>query len=164
VHSLLFNYGQVHVKELEYARRHCAKTGTEWTEVELWKVKHLFSKSALTDGKGGLVVPNRNAVFLHIAVSLAISNGAELVTYACNKDDREMFPDCRPEFVDAMNATLKAQGLEIEICAPYGALTKRQIVQHAREHGWPFDDSLSCYLGTGCGKCDACKKREEACA
>lgn len=164
VHCLLFNYGQSHVSELQYARKHCELTKTPFTEIELYRTQFAFRKSMLTDGRGGNVVPNRNAVLLNIAVAIAIANDAEMVTYACNKDDREQFPDCRPEFLKALNETLKATLISVEVCAPYGGLTKRQIVQHARKNKWPYDDTMSCYGGNDCGMCDACRKRKAACA
>lgn len=163
VHCLLFDYGQRHSLELHYARRHCAALDVLHTEVELHRIKNLFLHSALTDGQGTNIVPNRNAVFLHIAASIAMSQGASLVTIGCNKDDQADFPDCRMEFIEAMNATLKAAKVDVEVCAPYIGLTKRQIVQRAKSNEWPYLDTLSCYnSGAENCECDACKKREVA--
>lgn len=159
VHSLIMLYGQRHIKETTLARRHCQSLGVKYTEIELHKINGLFKRSALTDGDGTIVVPNRNAVFLHIAAGIAASQNIERVLIGCNRDDQADFPDCTWSFIEAMNATLKAAKVEVEICAPYIGLTKRQIVMRAREKGWPYHDTLSCYEGTECGKCDACKKR-----
>lgn len=162
VHCLLFRYGQRHEKELEFARKHCERTNTPYTEVELSRIKFLFSRSALTDGEGTNIVPNRNAVFLHIAAAIAASQGAESVTIACNKDDQAGFPDTTHDFIDSINASLKSAKIGVEVCAPFIGMTKRQIVQMARKEGWPICDSMSCYSGTNCGECDACQKRREA--
>lgn len=159
VHCLLFQYGQRHLGELDYARRHCRTLNVKYTEIELHKIQGLFKRSALTDGDGTIVVPNRNAVFLHVAAGIAASQKIELVTIACNRDDQADFPDCTFEFINAMNETLEAAKISVEICAPYILQSKRDIVLRAREKGWPYHDTLSCYEGTECGKCDACKKR-----
>lgn len=164
VHCLLFNYGQVHIQELDCARRHCSTTDTPFTVVELHRIKGLFARSMLTDGAGGKVVPNRNAVFLHVAAAIAASQGVQTVTIGCNWDDQRDFPDCRPAFLNSVNATLRAAELDVEVCAPYADLTKRQVVERARKHGWPFADTVSCYQGNGCGECDACRQRKEALA
>lgn len=159
VHCLLFQYGQHHLGELDYARRHCRTSSVRYTEIELHKVQGLFKRSALTDGDGTIVVPNRNAVFLHIAAGIAASQNIERVLIGCNRDDQSDFPDCTWDFIEAMNATLKAAKIDVEICAPYIKITKRQIVTLARDKGWPYHDTLSCYEGTECGKCNACQKR-----
>lgn len=164
VHCLLFNYGQTHIGELVVARKHAVACGCEHTEVELHRIKHLFSHSALTDGAGTKIVPNRNAVFLHIAAAIAASQAIQSVTIACNKDDAADFPDCRWDFINAMNATLKTAEVDVEVCAPYIGLTKWQIVHRAKKQGWPYADTVSCYSGNDCGTCDACKKRKEAMA
>lgn len=166
VHAVLFNYGQIHVKELQYARRHCEALRIEKTEVELFRIKGLFLKNALVDGtQPDLVVPYRNGVMLSIAAAIAASNNVQMVSYACNKDDQAEFPDCRWEFVESQNATLKASKTDVEVVAPYIGLTKWQIVQRAKEIGAPWEDTWSCYNPFNeqpCGKCSACNKRKEA--
>ena len=164
VHCVLFDYGQRHGVELNYARKHCEATGTKHTLVELWRVKNLFLRCALTDGNGSNIVPNRNAIMLNIASALAVSAGAESVTIACNADDADMFHDCRPEFIAATNESLRAAGVPVEVCAPYLHLTKREIVGIAKRIGAPYLDTVSCYTGNDCGTCDACRKRNDAIA
>lgn len=164
VHCLLFNYGQVNIQELDCARRHCQSTDTLFTVVELHRIRGLFARSALTDGKGSKIVPNRNAVFLHIAASIAAGQGVEQVTIGMNKDDQRDFPDCSPEFLAAINLSLFKARLDVLVFAPYMNMTKAEIVQNAREHGWPIGDTISCYQGYNCGRCDACKARKAALA
>lgn len=166
IHALLFDYGQTHVNELIYAKSHCNKLGMKWTVIELHRIKGLFSHSALTDGKGDVIVPNRNSIFVHIAASIAISAGAESIAIGCNKDDQTEFPDCTWDWLEAMNATLKASKIPVEVCAPYIGLTKRQIVGRARELGLDTGTVWWCYKGglKPCGKCLACRKMRAACA
>lgn len=167
VHAVLFDYGQTHGKELRFAKEHCYKLKVFWTEVQLYRVKNLFQHCAITDQRSDSpIVPNRNAVMLNIAAALAMSNGVETVAYACNKDDAQTFPDCRWDFVEAINVTLKAAQVPVEIIAPYIAFTKSWIVQQARKLEVPMDLTWSCYKGGAkpCGKCLACRVRKKAMA
>ena len=163
VHCVLFDYGQTHAnRELPIARWFCSLTGTPFTEIKIPKL----GGSILTDGLGTKVVPNRNAIFISIAISIAAKATAEAVCFACNKDDSSDFPDCRREFVKAMNEASKASGSNVEVCAPYIDLTKREIVGIGKRFGVPMNETWSCYQGDPkeCGVCDACIKRTEALA
>lgn len=163
VHCALFNYGQKHAaRELAMARWHCRFLGVLFTEITLPTIRG----SVLTDGGGTKIVPNRNAILLSIAISLAVNAKSEAVTYACNKDDAEDFPDCRVAFIASMNAASRAAETGVEVCAPFIGLTKKEIVAIGRFHNVDFSSTYSCYEGRGvpCGACDACKKREEALA
>jgi 7-cyano-7-deazaguanine synthase len=166
IHALLFDYGQKHRKEMQYGEKHADALGVARSRIELYPIKGLFNRSALTDGKGGNIVPNRNSVFVHIAASIAISAGAESVVIGCNKDDQEAFPDCTWDWLEATNAVLKAAKVGVEVCAPYIGFTKWQIVRRAKELGVDLDSVWYCYKGgvKPCGKCGACKKMEAACA
>jgi 7-cyano-7-deazaguanine synthase len=160
VHCALFRYGQNHEQELTFAKGHCRKLNVQFTAVDLPRLRG----SSLTGDSGSVVVPNRNAIMLSVAVNLAFAAKAEAVTFASNLDDASGFPDCRPEFVSAFNAAVKAAGIEVEVCAPYINLTKRQIVDIGRRLGVQLWDTWSCYTGgsTPCGRCAACMKREQA--
>src|SRR6186713_3091792 len=135
VSVVMFSYGQKHrEQELSHARLHCAQCMNNehfggYLEVTIPTLKG----SNLTDDWGTKVVPNRNAVMLSIAVSMAAAHGLHRVAYGCNFSDQQDFPDCRPEFVAAMNGAVQAAQLKVSIIAPYIDLTKRQIVQIGRK-------------------------------
>jgi 7-cyano-7-deazaguanine synthase len=160
IHCLLFDYGQRHLKELDFARWHCKWRQVLFTEIKIPQLKG----SDLTDGSGGIIVPNRNAIFLSIAVNVAIAANATTVTFAANADDEAVFPDCRKAFVVAMNASVKAAGYNIEICAPYLDWPKWKIGAMAQHIRVPITETWSCYKGSEnpCGDCPACLKREIA--
>jgi 7-cyano-7-deazaguanine synthase len=157
-----FDYGQKHYIELDYAKRIALKKAVPFKVINLCGV--FGGQSQLLGGLGSPVVENRNACFLHLACAVAESGGYEQVLFGANKDDYEGFPDCRPEFVERLNQTLMAAQLNVRVVAPYQDLTKREIAQRGKELGVDFSETMSCYSGVdgGCGKCDACKKREVA--
>lgn len=160
VHCVLFDYKQRHAKELDFAKWHCKWRKVLYTLIELPQLRG----SELTDGSGGVIVPNRNAILLSVAVNLAIAAKADSVTFAANADDESSFPDCRRAFVDAMNASVKAAGYDVEICAPYLDWPKWKIGAKAQTMRVPLTETWSCYRGgeKPCGECPACLKREAA--
>lgn len=160
VHCLLFDYKQRHIQELAFAKGHCRHLGLMFTTMDVPQLQG----SELTDGRGGVVVPNRNAVFLSLAVNLAVAAKAECVTYACNKDDEAIFPDCRMAFVQTFNNMLTTAEIPIEVCAPYINKAKWEIADLGKQLGVNMADTWSCYRGgiKPCGECPACRKRQEA--
>lgn len=167
VHCVMFDYGQAHRnRELSAARNvmqmlnFYSKEKQQYHEIKLPNM----GGSTLTGGNGSKVVPNRNAILISTAVALAVTAKAEAVTIACNKDDAADFPDCRPEFIAAMNAAAKAAGTGVEVCAPYVTLPKSEIVQIGRRLNVDLQATWSCYKGgfNECGECDACKQRRKA--
>jgi 7-cyano-7-deazaguanine synthase len=162
VHAVLFDYKQRHVQELEWAKHHCHRLDVLFTTINLPQLKG----SELTDGDGGMIVPNRNAILLSLGVNLAVAAGAECVTFAANKDDDANFPDCRFSFVQMFNRMLLTAHIQVEVCAPYLNRSKAWIANYGRELGVNFTETWSCYRGgiQPCGKCGACLKRDEAIA
>lgn len=157
VHCLMIDYKQLHVQELTMAKLHCHRLGILFTVLEIPQLKG----STLTDGSGSVIVPNRNAIMLSLAVNVAVVADAEIITFAANKDDEEIFPDCRWPFMVALNKAVKEAGYSVEICAPYIGKTKAWIVNNGRNLGVNFSETWSCYRGglNPCGECEACKKR-----
>ena len=156
VHCLLVDYKQAHVQELTFAKFHCHRLNVLFTTLEV-------------PALGGLngddwVVPNRNAILLSLAVGIAVRAKADNVTIGCNKDDAVMFPDCRKEFIDSMNASVRAAGYDVEICAPYIAKAKWEILGLAQEIGVGLYETWTCYRGgeKPCGRCPACEKLQAA--
>jgi 7-cyano-7-deazaguanine synthase len=160
IHCCLFDYKQRHVQELQWAKHHCQRLGVLYTTIELPQLRG----STLTDGSGGVVVPCRNPIMLSLAVNLAVSAGAEAVTFAANKDDEAGFPDCRMAFVQLFNTMLTTAEIQVEVCAPYLHKPKWWIAALGQELGVKFNETWSCYHGGAvpCGECAACKKREAA--
>lgn len=168
VSAVLFNYGQINKhQELNYARLHCdlfnqrhAETFGGWSEMilpTLWG-------SALTDGQGTKIVPNRNMVLLSAAASFAASNRIQRIAIGCNATDAKDFPDCRLEFINAMNTALTASRTNVTVIAPFLNMTKREIAKIGHDLDVPVEATWSCYTGnqTPCGACDACRARAEA--
>lgn len=161
VGAILFDYGQKHSKELDLARAHCHATQVGHRTIRLDRV---FTNSKLVDGKGSVIVPNRNMTFLSIAASIAACSGIESVAIACNLDDKQTFLDCRPAFLNCMNEALSLAGTGVEICAPYLSMTKKEIVRRGRKLGVDVEATWSCYEGgiAPCQTCPACEKRNAA--
>lgn len=160
IHNLLFDYGQKHSKELEFAKWHSERLNCAHTTIQI----PTLMGSKLTDGKGSVVVPNRNAILLSIAVNFAASIGAESVTFAANRDDERGFPDCRDGFLKALNSAIKAAELPVEVCAPFLFESKAFIARLGADMKVPIDQTWSCYRGgdVECGECPACEKRRVA--
>jgi 7-cyano-7-deazaguanine synthase len=112
-------------------------------------------------------VPFRNAHFLCIAVSWAEVIGAKNVYIGAVTADTEGYPDCRPEFYEAMNEAIRRgtkDGSGIAVRAPFVHLRKKDLVLMGKSLGVPFEHSWSCYRGgeKACGRCDSCALRLRA--
>jgi 7-cyano-7-deazaguanine synthase len=111
------------------------------------------------------IVPNRNMIMLAVAVGFGLANGVEEVAYAAHAGDHAIYPDCRPEFVEALNgAVALCDWRKIKLVAPFLKKTKADIVTLGDELGVPFVMTWSCYVGgkNHCGKCGTCVERREA--
>ncbi len=115
-------------------------------------------------------VPARNTIFVAHAISLAESIGAAEVWLGINALDYSGYPDCRPEWLDAMQEVARLgtragiEGTPIRLRAPLIHLTKRDIIGQARRLGVDIAATVSCYSPTPapCGACDACLIRAAA--
>lgn len=178
---LSFDYGQRHRRrELEAAGRIADHLGAEHRTVDLSSVAPLLPGSSLTDpgvavpdghyaeeSMKATVVPNRNAVMASIALGIASARGADLVGLGVHAGDHAVYPDCRPEFVDALRdlATVALDGLHTpRIETPFLHLTKTDVARLAAKTGAPVHLSWSCYKGgdVHCGTCGTCTERKEA--
>ncbi|GIL29054.1 7-cyano-7-deazaguanine synthase QueC [Actinocatenispora comari] len=176
------DYGQRHRIELHYAALVGAALGAQHQTVDLTSVGKLLSGSALTDpdvevpaghytdtSMRTTVVPHRSALLLDVAIGLAVATGADLVAFGAHAGDHPIYPDCRPEFVDAIRrAVLVANdGFLTDgfaVAAPFIAMTKADIVRLGAELSVPFAATWSCYRGhqQHCGTCGTCVERAEA--
>jgi len=132
---ILIDYGQSHVKELDFAKTTCLRYDVSFQVITL---QNLGVNSALTGnhsvqytGVSEWHVPSRNLMFVSIAASIAESHGINLIWYGANYEDREhLFPDCYQEWVFAVNEVLKRNGsMKIAIEAPLLGMSKNMITQ-----------------------------------
>jgi 7-cyano-7-deazaguanine synthase len=112
-------------------------------------------------------VPFRNAHFLSIATSWAEVLGADKIFIGAVWEDGSGYPDCRPEYYDAMNAVIRAgtrPSTNIKIETPLIYLKKHEIVKRGTRLGAPFQLTWSCYRDSdvACGNCDSCALRLRA--
>jgi 7-cyano-7-deazaguanine synthase len=110
-------------------------------------------------------VPGRNLVFLSIAAAQAEVVGASVIYFGANVVDYSGYPDCRPEFIKAVEATVQLgtkmgmMGGRLEIRAPLLKMTKAEIIRLGLDLHAPLHLTHSCYDPTdavACGRCDSC--------
>lgn len=113
------------------------------------------------------VVPFRNAVFLSLAMSLAVKERANRIYCAFTYPSDDTPKDKSPAFVKAMQSVLGA-GSEpgdpkIDIVAPFGRSGRKDVVREGLEYGVDFSLSWSCYNGFRfpCGQCSPCVSRRK---
>ena len=183
VYALTVRYGQVHVREIEAARRVARALGVA-RHVELDVDLSAFGGSALT-GDGGIpknrpldatdipstYVPARNTVFLSLALAWAEVVGAEAIVIGVNAIDYSGYPDCRPEYLEAFErmALLATRagvgGQRVRILAPLVRMSKADIIARGLALGVDYGLTHSCYDpepdGRPCGACDSCRIRAQ---
>lgn len=176
--AISFDYGQNHSKkELPYAEYHCQKLGIPHITIPL-TFMHQYFKSSLLEGAEAIpeghyeeenmkstVVPFRNGIMLAIATGIAESHELKRVYIANHGGDHTIYPDCRPEFIDAMDkATSAGTFVDVRVEAPYTNISKADIVHRGTALGIDYAKTWSCYKGSEihCGKCGTCVERKEA--
>jgi len=170
--ALTINYGQRHLREIEHAREIARHYETPHIQLDLpaWGAL-MQGHSQLTGGQEPgpsgtcTVVPNRNAVLVSLAVSVAITRKCTHVVFAGHIDDATTYADCRTDFIDAAaHLTQVATEGAVYLSAPFIAMPRRDLVILGRTLGAPLWRSWSCYEGghLHCGLCGACRSRRTA--
>jgi 7-cyano-7-deazaguanine synthase len=177
-----FDYQQRHRRELESARLVAKNLGVQEHQIVNFDLRQ-WGGSALTDDKLDLpesrsldqmaenipitYVPARNTIFLSFALAYAEAIASERVYIGVNALDYSGYPDCRPDFIKAMEEVFRLgtkqgrEGEPISIIAPLINLQKTEIVQLGNQLGVPWELTWSCYAGEekACGVCDSCLLR-----
>jgi len=169
---LIFDYGQLHRKEINCAVKLAKASGSAYRILKIdfpWKGSALLDKKVkiskkITKGIPFTYVPARNIIFLSFALSFAETIKAKAIFIGAHAQDYSGYPDCRPEFFQAfakMAKTGTVGGHNFEILAPLLNKNKSQIIKLGQNLGVPFDLTWSCYRGKKrpCGKCDSCHYR-----
>ena len=136
-------------------------TGSSLTSPEIPVAEGHYTEETMKS----TVVPNRNMILLAVAAGHVISRGGGRVAYAAHGGDHAIYPDCRPEFADAMAHALSlADWSTVELHRPFVGWSKADIVRRGAELEVPFAQTWSCYQGgeQHCGRCGTCIERREA--
>lgn len=141
--GISFDYGSNHnVREIPFAKMHCERLGIKHITINL-DFMHQYFKSSLLDGAEAIpeghyaddnmkstVVPFRNGIMLSIAIGIAESNNLDQVFIANHGGDHTIYPDCRPEFINAIDAAATAGTYNnVKVVAPYTKITKSDIAR-----------------------------------
>lgn len=176
VEAVTFYYKQRHSDEVEVAKRIAKDVGIKHKVIDVSIINDL-TQNALTDGdmnieldeETGLpntFVPGRNVLFLTLASITAYQTKADAIVTGVCETDYSGYPDCRNDFVTALNGALNL-GLDknINIETPLMWLDKAETWEMAHDLGqleYIVNNTLTCYngvIGQGCGECPACKLR-----
>lgn len=181
-YAISFDYQQRHCRELQSAMFVAQSVGVVQHQIVNFDLR-LWGGSALTDEAIALpqarsldemsqsipvtYVPARNTIFLSFALGYAETIGAQRVYIGVNALDYSGYPDCRPDYIQAMQEVFRLgtkqgrEGQPIDIIAPLINLKKTEIIQLGNQLGVPWELTWSCYAGgdQACGVCDSCRLR-----
>jgi 7-cyano-7-deazaguanine synthase len=177
---ITFLYGQKHAREVDCARQNVAALGlTEHTIVDLAPMRGIFGASALVDEHVAIpdivevmgdpqpptYVPNRNMIFLALAVAYAESLHVSAVYYGAQRHDVYGYWDTTPDFLARLNQvyTLNRK-TPVLIEAPFVQYAKADILRLGLELDVDYGQTWSCYAGgqAACGTCPTCAERLKA--
>lgn len=176
VAAVNFQYGSNHQeKECASAEKIAKQLDVPFYQIPMMFIRDFF-KSELIGGEipeghyqaenmKSTVVPFRNGIMLSVAAGLANSLGYEVIVLANHGGDHFVYPDCREEFIEAMNNAIQAgTDYEVEVVSPFCNMSKADIVEEGDKLGVDFSQTYSCYKGgeKHCGKCGTCIERKEA--
>ncbi|APG51221.1 7-cyano-7-deazaguanine synthase QueC [Providencia stuartii] len=182
VHCVTFDYGQRHRLEIEVAQKLSHSLGAAAHKILDVNLLNELAVSSLTrdnipvpdynesaaNGLPSTFVPGRNILFLTLAAIYAYQVQAEAVITGVCETDFSGYPDCRDEFVKALNHAVNL-GLakDIRFETPLMWLDKAQTWALADYYGYLEtirEQTLTCYngiQGDGCGECAACHLRSK---
>jgi 7-cyano-7-deazaguanine synthase len=178
--AVCFDYGQpARDAEVSAAQKICGRRNVLLSVFVLAEaVRGLASvsapKSGTEDGVSLANLPARNVILVSCAAAHACrampGQVVELVL-GCNLEDSARFPDCRWSAIQAMSAVV-AQSIggpltckALSVVAPWHAYSKARVLRFCKKTPAALEDaqeSTSCYTGSACGECDACRERAAA--
>ncbi|MFK8259417.1 7-cyano-7-deazaguanine synthase QueC [Erwinia sp. AnSW2-5] len=179
VHCVTFDYGQRHRAEIDVARTLSLSLGARAHKVLDVTMLNELAVSSLTrdnipvpaydpaaSGLPSTFVPGRNILFLTFAAIYAYQIEAEAVITGVCETDFSGYPDCRDEFVKALNQAVNlGMARDIRFETPLMWLNKAEtwaLADYWQQLPLIRHQTLTCYngiQGDGCGECAACHLR-----
>lgn len=170
VHTITFDYGQRHSRELVAAEKQLLNAKLDYPNVtftnkvlDVKYIKDIADTSSLTnneietpnvnevmgEAQPRSYVPYRNLMFLSILLSYAEKMQAEEVWYgAAEADSLAGYWDGSVQFVDRLNKIcMLNRDVTIRVKAPLLEMSKKEIVLKGVELGVNYTDTYTCYSG-----------------
>lgn len=186
VHCCAFNYGSKHneyenaavEKIVEYYQSKRMPVYLYWFPIS--PVMHNFKSALLLNDAEDIpeghyasenmkktVVPGRNLIFSSIMAGLAESIKAEAIALGVHSGDHFIYPDCRTEFIKALDTTVYlSSDRKVQVITPFSKLDKYGILKIGYKclPVVPYELTRTCYKNQplSCGKCGSCNERLEA--
>lgn len=173
-----FEYGSKHNKyEIEAAKKIAKHYDVEYNLIDLRNVGKLLKSNLLLSGgeipeghyndstMAQTVVPGRNLMFASILAGYAESIGFNKIALGVHKGDHEIYPDCRKEFVKALDTCIYlSTDKSVDVYTPLIDMDKIEIVQEGLYLEVPYHLTRTCYCDQekSCGVCGSCVERLEA--
>lgn len=180
VHCITFDYGQRHRAEIDIAKKLSVQLGARAHKILDVGLLNELAVSSLTrdsipvpsynteseEQLPSTFVPGRNILFLTLAAIYAYQIQAGTVITGVCETDFSGYPDCRDEFVKALNhAVSLGVAREIHFETPLMWLNKAEtwaLADYYQQLDLVRYHTLTCYngiAGDGCGQCAACHLR-----
>lgn len=177
---ITFLYGQKHDNEVACAKKHASLLGcSKHLVLDLSLLQPLFANSALIsaeidipdildamgDPQPPSYVPNRNMIFLALAVAYAETCEVTDVYYGAQQHDIYGYWDTTPQFLDNLNQVYDLnRKMSIQIQAPFISYSKTDILRLGLDLDVDYSLTWSCYEGgeLACGRCPTCAERLKA--
>ena len=170
VHTVTFDYGQRHNRELIAAEKQLLNAKHDFPNVlftnkvlDVKYIKDIADTSSLTnnnietpdvkevmgEAQPKSYVPFRNLMFLSILLSYAEKMKADKVWYgAAEADSLAGYWDGSVQFVDKLNQIcLLNREIDVRVEAPLLDMSKKEIILNGIELGVNFADTYTCYSG-----------------
>ena len=170
VHTVTFDYGQRHDRELQAAEKQLLNVKHDFSNVlftnkllDVKYIKDIADTSSLTndnidtpdvkdvmgEAQPKSYVPFRNMMFLSILLSYAEKLKADEVWYgAAEADSLAGYWDGSVQFVDKINQIcLLNREIDVSVRAPLLEMSKKEIILNGVELGVNFADTYTCYSG-----------------
>ena len=170
VHTVTFDYGQRHDRELQAAEKQLLNVKHDYPNVlftnkllDVKYIKDIADTSSLTndnidtpdvkdvmgEAQPKSYVPFRNMMFLSILLSYAEKLKADEVWYgAAEADSLAGYWDGSVQFVDKINQIcLLNREIDVSVRAPLLEMSKEEIILQGVELGVNFGDTYTCYSG-----------------
>lgn len=184
VHCVTFDYGQRHRQEIEVAQNLSQQLGARAHKVLDVTLLNELAISSLTrdnipvpaydpdsNGLPSTFVPGRNILFLTLASIYAYQVNAETVITGVCETDFSGYPDCRDDFVKALNTAVQlGMARDVRFETPLMWLNKAEtwaLADYWQQLPLIRHSTLTCYngiKGDGCGECAACHLRAKGLA